>query len=55
MPSLANTASKLEAYFESRSLIRNRKLLRIWLSAAMNSRSRRRRRGLPTWRLSTVS
>jgi hypothetical protein len=27
MPSLANTASKLEAYFESRSLIRNRKLL----------------------------
>jgi len=27
MPSLANTASKLEAYFESRSLIRNRKVL----------------------------
>jgi hypothetical protein len=26
MPSPANTASKLEAYFESRSLIRNRKL-----------------------------
>jgi hypothetical protein len=26
MPSLANTASKLEAYFESRSLTRNRKV-----------------------------